>query len=544
MTLISITLAVSPYLNYDPINLPKWSILVIGTTILGVLALSKKFETTTKKDTFINMNIFFIVIIVLATIASESDLLVQLIGRNGRNTGTITFVCLALISMVTYKVTNNNLLQKFTKLIVALGLIQICYGFLQFLGLEFLPYSNMNASNVIGTFGNANFMSAFLSFIAVFTFAGLLQNLKGIRTVQSALRVTLLLASLVLIQLSESTLGLFTFAISIVVYLNICSLSNRIYIKAMLIFDVGLFIISLIVLKFVGLWSTLIFNLQDRIYYWDAGLGILKNNLLGGVGIDAYGDWFRAYRSESAYESYVQNSQVISNSAHNLLIDLGVGGGLFLLASYLSIQFYVSYLIIVRLRQSASNDNQINPFIAVWIAFNVQSMVNVNQIGISIWGWILTGIIAKSLHLPSVRLPEKELLSTTRAKRDSIKLRLEGAYFFKVLIGFMFGIVICAGPLKADYNFMAALKARNAKQLMDATLTAPLDQTRMNISASIFSDNNLNEQAKEIVILSSLKFPRNYEAWRIYRLLESDKIKRDAIELEMLKLDPFNVDFK
>ena len=63
--------------------------------------------------------------------------------------------------------------------------------------------------------------------------------------------------------------------------------------------------------------------------------------------------------------------------------------------------------------ENVLNSSKIDkPFIAIssaWFAYTVQSLISINQIGLAIWGWLLTGaVIAFEISTPN-RILDKHL---------------------------------------------------------------------------------------------------------------------------------------
>lgn len=541
---ILVTLVVSPFVSYDPFNLPKLGVLCTGATILLTVIIKKSTLILLWKSTFVKINVIFILILTLSTLASNSDLISELIGRSGRNNGALSFAAFSIISVTSYWISNKIVVQKFLKVFFFLGTILAVYGYLQYFGLEFLPYLNMNASNVIGTFGNSNFMSAFLSFVSVALISVLLSNHISQSYSKIIYLVLLLLGCVILIVLSDSYLGLFVIFITFIFIVDLKLLNSRGPWNLIIFGNFMLLTLFMILMKYTELWNNLLSNLYDRIYYWYSGIRMVLNHPLFGVGIDSYGDWYRMYRSRAAFESYLKNNEVIANSAHNLLLDLGSGGGLLLLSSYLALQIYVLHLLVSRNDLDAISKNYLNQLGALWFAFNVQSFVNVNQIGISIWGWTTSGLIAGLFRRNAIQNYNQESFSRSKNKKLGQISMFAHPIGTRAIIGLTCGVLICLPPIFADIKFASALKARNAKLLLDAATRFPLDPIRLNIAAQIFYDNKLIDPAHEVLEISSKHFPRNYEALLLYRLIETNRIKRQKIERRMEKLDPFNTTFK
>ena len=82
-------------------------------------------------------------------------------------------------------------------------------------------------------------------------------------------------------------------------------------------------------------------SIQLRGDYMHAGWEMTTLNPFFGVGMDSYGDWYRQARGEIT--TLRGSAERISNSAHNIFLDISSNGGFPLLISYLailSIAFY------------------------------------------------------------------------------------------------------------------------------------------------------------------------------------------------------------
>jgi len=118
---------------------------------------------------------------------------------------------------------------------------------------------------------------------------------------------------------------------------------------------------------------------------------MLKDNLIFGVGIDSFGDYYRNYRT---IEGVAFRSTPMSgtNNAHNTLMQIGATGGLVLLIAYLALIIFTGYRAVVALRKS-DDKILISGIFSIWIAFQLQSLVSIDQIGLVVWGWASAGCL-------------------------------------------------------------------------------------------------------------------------------------------------------
>ena len=71
--------------------------------------------------------------------------------------------------------------------------------------------------------------------------------------------------------------------------------------------------------------------------YWHAGIEMFKSHPWFGVGLDAYGDYYRAERTLAA--TLRRGPSTVSNAAHNVFIDIAATAGIFALLAYLAVIF-------------------------------------------------------------------------------------------------------------------------------------------------------------------------------------------------------------
>ena len=133
-------------------------------------------------------------------------------------------------------------------------------------------------------------------------------------------------------------------------------------------------------------------SVSVRGYYWRAGIEMFKNKPFTRVGVDRYGAYFKEFREVGYPLKY--GYEITSSNAHNTFIQLFATAGIFVGTVYLLIIGYVLFSGINLLRRSNGEDRKITlGLISVWIGFQAQSLISIDNIGISIWGWLLGGSI-------------------------------------------------------------------------------------------------------------------------------------------------------
>jgi hypothetical protein len=133
-------------------------------------------------------------------------------------------------------------------------------------------------------------------------------------------------------------------------------------------------------------------SVSVRGYYWRAATSMLKENPLTGVGLDRYGAYFKEFR-EPEY-GLINGFNLTSTNAHNTFLQFFATGGLFLGTTYLVLILFI-FKIGLKLvnRYEGENRKLILGILSTWLAFQSQSLISIDNIGISIWGWMLGGVI-------------------------------------------------------------------------------------------------------------------------------------------------------
>ena len=144
-----------------------------------------------------------------------------------------------------------------------------------------------------------------------------------------------------------------------------------------------------------------------RGYYWDAGIAMVRANPFFGVGYDSYGSYFKEYREVGYPLKY--GFGITSTNAHNLPIQIFSTSGVFVGAAYMAITIFI-FVVGLRAILRASNNQklQIGGVLSAWIAYQAQSIVSIDNIGISIWGWALGGAVLGTSFLNSSLTPTQQ----------------------------------------------------------------------------------------------------------------------------------------
>lgn len=411
-SLITVTLYFQSNL-VDPFNSPKfWILMIIGAWLTGYIWLDRQ----SIKNSTVLKNLFYLVIVfllgaILSTIFADFHN-TAIFGEVMRKNGLLTYVSLAIIMLVT---ASNFRLNQFKSLIHVtffILFVVLVYGLLQTSGNDFIQWNNPYNS-VIATVGNPNFAAAIMAIMGVLMFSSIFNSdlSKNYRLASLAL----CLFALFIIYRSNARQGLLSYAIGVGFFLIVLfwSKSRRIGFLGSII-GLIVVVISILGMLQVGPLEKYLYkgSVSVRGYYWRAGFEMLKENPLFGIGMDSYASYFKEFREVNYTLSY--GFDITSSNAHNTFIQFFATGGLVLGTAYLILNLFVLQRAFIALKaQTGVNRLAISGLVAAWLSFHAQSFVSIDNIGISIWGWVLAGAIVGV----STSSPE----STSLNSRSNIK---------------------------------------------------------------------------------------------------------------------------
>ena len=380
----------------DPFNAPKlWLTILGGAFLMGHLLsdlLLKKFTDGRKEIKTLGFIILsFTSFLFIAALATNVKY-VAFFGESQRNTGFLAYFFLAIFLLSAAKhirLKNINLVYITG---ISVGALMTLYGVMQHFGNDFVKWNNPYNS-VISTVGNPDFAAAIMAVFLVLAFAAIFATNWHIAIKVGSGLLSLLI--LQVIQWSQARQGLLSFGVAGGLFVVIMIWQkNRIFGIVSTIGYLFVFVIGLLGIFQVGPLAPQLYkaSVSIRGFYWRAGIEMLTNHPWLGIGIDRYGAFFRAYRENQYPVNY--GYDITSTAAHNVIIQIFAMGGLFVGISYLVILGFIIYRGIVGMkRTSGKNRLLIAGIFCAWVAYEAQSIVSIDNIGIAIWGWVLGGAV-------------------------------------------------------------------------------------------------------------------------------------------------------
>lgn len=528
----------------DPVNVTKFLLLGgVGTACLVLVFLKAMNLLARTQRLSLILAGLFISFSLIAVLFSQSPMSQNIYGVYGRNTGFLTYLFLVGIFLAATLLNNEESFRKLFLGLFVTGVVNVVYcGWVVFFG-DFVGWQNPYG-NILGLFGNPNFIGAFLGIwisatIAYFVFS------KNSSWVKLAV-IALLILSFYEVYKSRAVQGLVVSAagIATVLFYWIRSKSSRNLVLASYTVPVlGVGIVALFGALQKGPLAEIVYktSVSLRGAYWNAGIQTGLANPFTGAGMDAYGDWFR--RSRTEYNATVlPGPSTVTNSAHNVVIDIFSYGGFPLLLSYAGILFLGVWAIIKNLRRT----REFNPlFVALsvaWIGYQLQSIISINQIGLAIWGWVLTG----SLVAYETRF-SREGEKTFGSNKTSKSRKSSSETFSSPLVaglGVVAGLILAAPPISGDMAWFKATSSGNFVEVEKALKPGylhPQDSSRLVNMASILESSKLYDQALQYALRATEFNPENFDSWNaLYSVQKSSPEQKSLALANMKRLDPHN----
>ena len=295
-------------------------------------------------------------------------------------------------------------------------------------------------------------------------------------------------------------------------------------------------------------------SLGDRFSQWNTALHMISQNKIFGVGIDAFGDYSRRYQSIEAYNRInLANAGSVDNP-HNVFLQLGATGGLLLLICYLLLLLFIIYRSVISLRTEKENPFIVGGLFAIWISIQAQSIISIDQIGLSIWGWIVAGVLV------NISYKNKILSPSDSSKLDSKFFKKSNSYKSKyILIIIVFQLPtlyivpvvlnhlkLSAAVDKMRFTSMQEEISPNAIKLTEVSLKVKEPILRMNI-VRLLGDFGEIENAILLAKATTVEFPQEFEGWNTLAIAYEKTDRKDLAitpREKSIELDPLNQDLK
>lgn len=532
----AVTLAVSPFTNFDPISVPKMTVLAtVSFAVFGICLFSNFKEIVRNSKTFSILTALFVTAMIIPIFASGSNLGQQFWGTFGRNTGFLTYSCLAILAWTASNATSEVFGEKLVKSLIVTAILVTMYCIVQIAGYDPIQWSLMDT---FATLGNINFLSAFLGLSSITALAILLS--KKANPMWRICSAALLFTGLPIIWSTGSIQGLMMFALGsyLVMFFLIRSiLQSRIILGFYLSVGVVSGYLGLRGLRNDGPLASFLYqpSVTFREDYMHAAWEMLLLKPLTGVGLDSYGDWYRQVRGQIS--TLRTDPERISNSAHNIFLDLASGGGFLVVLLYLCFYLFCFVQCYKYFKGSREFDPIFVALFSSWCGYILQALISINQIGVGVWGALFLGALARFTRnkKPMVSSIDKSKMAKVAKVKDAVlpaKVAL-GSYVLAAL-----GFALAFLPLKIDADFRKASTPELSLSVANSTL-APAFYKELSLQRLM--EKSQYDQARALALEIVKQYPRSFYSWRMLSLLpNSTPSEIQVAKAKLRELDPFN----
>ena len=536
------TLFLSANLVTDPVNVTK--LAVAGAVGFGVFAISLVYGLKALWQTskyMVIASLALVLAMVNAVVNSSTAFTQNIYGSFGRQTGFVTYIILAFIALSALLLREKRSFEYLVWALLISGTVNIIYcGYAIAFG-DPIGWSNPYG-NILGLFGNPNFIGAFLGMFISGAIAYMIGNFD--KWWLPIFIIPLSLLAFYEILKSNAIQGIVVTAAGLTLigfYLVRSLLKHWVFQVIYVVFAAigGTFALAGALQK--GPLASIIYkrSVSLRGTYWETGINMGQQFPWTGVGMDSYGSWYRALRPERALVD-TPGVQVITNAAHNVVIDFFAYGGYPLLISYVAI-LVIGLVAIVRVTIRQRKFDGIFVSLAVtWLTYQLQSIISINQVGLAIWGWVLVGALVAYEYVTRPSNETVESKKKARQKELIFSPQLIGG------VGVVIGFLVAFPPMSADMKWKSATASRQIEKVEAAlapSYLSPRDSYRLVQAVILFENSKLYDQAYRYA-LEGVKFnPDYFDAWRVlYSATNATQADKDLALANLKRLDPNNPD--
>jgi hypothetical protein len=272
---------------------------------------------------------------------------------------------------------------------------------------------------------------------------------------------------------------------------------------------------------------------------------MLKDHPFFGVGLDRYGAYFKEYRESSYPLNY--GFDITSTNAHNVPIQIFSTGGIFVGIAYLAILLIIVWRGITGMKKNTGTSRlAIASVFSAWLAFQAQSMISIDNIGITVWGWMLGGAVI-GLSISDSKSNAQNITGRNRINSVNLLQPLVSGIFT------LLAVVVVTFCYRSESNmymqrmvFNPSVEANKAPlhEYALKTIGSPLVEPtyRLNSATNMIANGFVADGIKQLDILYKsdprnldlLTYLANYEEFK-GNLANSIKFRN-----EIYKFDPWN----
>lgn len=529
----------------DPVNVPKFTALgVFSTASFFLVFFSHQQGRLRNYKILIVLMAFLILFMIISVFSSDSPLSQNIYGSFGRNNGLLTYLFLVFMFIASLCLNDIANFNSVVKALLFAGLVNVVYCLWVISFGDFIGWSNPYG-NILGTLGNPNFIGSFLGIFLTCYLAYAIRP-DSSRVYRYSLAFVLPISAYEIYE-SQAVQGRVVAALGIVI-LGFLLARARYSVGVVVAYSLSFTVVAIFALLGtlqIGPLTSFIYktSVSLRGQYWLAGWNTGEMHPFTGVGMDAFGDWYRRSRDPQALELPGVNTVV--NAAHNVPIDIFAFGGWPLFVTYLVIMGYSMAAIVKLIRRRKDYDATMAVLIIGWSGYQLQSIISINQIGLAVWGWLLSGTLIayeRATRAEVGGIVQSPGMNKKKTSRQPVqpKLVLAGS------AGALVGLMIALPPLTSDAKLRSSQLAQTLPEL-EANLSSsyfnPLNSTKYLVSIQTLEVSGLFELSHKYALEAVQWNPEDFNLWKMLYLIRNstEEDKAEAVR-NMNRLDPLNPD--
>lgn len=526
----------------DPVNATKHFLLGgVAFAVFAIAIISRKRILWQDHKVYLAFSASLFLFSVSATLNSAAPLVQNLYGVYGRNTGLIAYLSFLLLALATLTLRRKVSFEKVLIGLFIAGIVNVVYCLWAWQVGDFIGWNNPY-NTILGTFGNPNFIGAFLGIFLTTLVAYSLGDSRSVK-IRIAAGIILVIGFLE-IQYSNAVQGIVVTAAGMSLigfYVIRDRFKSGVPLIGYTIFIAGLGVLSTLGALQVGPLKSYIYknSVSLRGEYWQAGVNMAREKPFTGVGMDSYGDWYRRLRDTQAL--VMPGPNTVTNAAHNVNFDVLAYGGWPLFISYLGL-ICLTLISILKMTIRLKKYDPIFVSLTVgWVCYQIQALISINQIGLAIWGWILGGAIVAyevTTRVTSKVEPVLEKKQKSRTSNENFSPQLIGG------LGLVLGFLVAVPPLSADMSWRSALQSQQIEKVQAALepgYMQPLSSARLANAVQLLEQSNLPDLAYSYAKKGIEFNPDYFDAWKVlYFISKSTQSDKDLALMNMQRLDPNN----
>jgi len=543
-TPILAALAIAPGLTYDPINLPKALVVITGASLLVtslIVNFPKLFQINRLFPVFA---IIFICSLLFSLVFNVAPISQQLWGVWGRSTGVLTYLAFVIFLLASAiegaKKEQISLRRGFERLSYFISIYTLAQA-------GDIDPINWSQKLMVATLGNINFMSSFLGLATISMLSRII--IEKLSVTSKSFYGLFAALNLFLIWISGSIQGIAVVAAGLSILIMLKARKERglrasiAWISSVTPFGI------LILLGTAGVGplnsleqETVIFRMD----YWLAGVRMTKENWLNGVGVDSYGDYYEQYRDLAAVER--TGPQRITNTAHNIFLDVSSGAGIFAGVAFVAI-FLLALNSVVQMTRSAKFTDTDAAFAGMFFGFLVFAMISINQIGVGIWGFVFMGSLIGSWARQKIGVKQSEI-GNTQARTSNSKTsrvadtRTKTSLILSIIIGTTV-FIVGLQPIITDAKMLRAVQNNDFQAMNESVSRSTATSFHKSKFQTLLVQVGRESEALSFARVEVAQYPRSETSLRIVAFsetaLKSERVRAAAL---LKARDPFNYELR